>query len=102
MSTTPDYGEPWKTSGDFIYDKNHKLILAKYYARVISCVNACAGIADPVAEVEAMREAIRDANEALFRLVSLGSLEPPHRRDAALTLGEKALAKLKPFITPGA
>lgn len=52
------------------------------------------------AEVEAMREAIREANEALFRLVGLGSLELPHRRDAALTLGESALAKLEPFITP--
>ena len=55
-------------------------------------------MADPAAEIQAMREAIRDANEALFRLVSLGSLELPHRRDAALTLGEKALAKLKPFL----
>ena len=52
------------------------------------------------AEIKAMRAAISDANAALFRLVSLGSLELPHRRDAALTLGEKALVKLKPFTKP--
>jgi len=49
-------------------------------------------------EIEAMREAIKEAHDALFRLVALGSLELPHRRDAALAQGEKAISKLAPFL----
>lgn len=86
MSTTPDYGEPWRVvpladggiasrDGSQIVDK-----LGKSH-RAISCVNACAGMADPAAEIAAMRAAIREAHDAVI-------------------LGENPLPKLQPFIKP--
>jgi len=51
------------------------------HASPAACVNACAGMADPAAEIAAMREAIREAHEAFI-------------------LGENPLPKLRPFIKP--
>lgn len=59
---TPDYGEPWRPSqmwstgyeraGAVAFDSN------KHRDRIIACVNACAGMADPAKEIAAMREAL--------------------------------------------
>lgn len=68
----PDFGEPWQNElGDFeIYprtggDATAYAEGAKTRDRVIACVNACAGMADPATEIQAMREAIKDALDAL-------------------------------------
>ena len=103
MSTTPtpDYGEPWKfnqgepsiesrdddavlTGIDYVIDE------AKIQ-RAVSCVNACAGMVDPAAEIQVMREAIREAYK------SLAYVSPTFGRTPAQ---DAALAKLQPFITP--
>lgn len=49
-------------------------------------------------QLEAMREAIKEAYGALSDLVNLGSLELPQRRDAALLVGHVTLAKLQLFL----
>lgn len=59
---TPDYGEPWDfdeenwvTDVDNIEVLNLDSIHSKYANRLVACVNACAGMADPSKEIEAMR-----------------------------------------------
>jgi hypothetical protein len=72
---TPDYGEPWtiqeghlSTSlldgkGDYFADihelvgEDSSVAWAKA-ERIVACVNACAKMADPAAEIAAMREAL--------------------------------------------
>lgn len=67
MSDTskPDYGEPWQNKdGDFeIYPNTGGEAVA--YAessqtrdRIIACVNACAGMADPEKEIAELRQAL--------------------------------------------
>lgn len=62
-NTAPDFGEPWQNElGDFeIYprtggDATAYAEGAKTRDRVIACVNACAGMANPAAEIQAMRD----------------------------------------------
>lgn len=61
--------------------------------RIANCVNACAGIENP-------EEAIREARETLFKIMSLQY--SPYRiddtvvADKSYILAEKALAKLQP------
>lgn len=72
---------------------------------IIACVNACAGMPDPAAEIEAMREAMQASYVALVR----------HDLDYEITDDESskiyvevedqkalraALAKLQPFVKP--
>lgn len=71
MSTTQqqpalDYGEPWNKTY-FDHEKsNNKIrcyhLLPGDLKRAIACVNACAGMADPAAEIQAMREALQCAD----------------------------------------
>jgi hypothetical protein len=63
------YGEPWvyvetKWQDDDIYaGKQYGELVAKSYggpvtaARIVACVNACAGMEDPVAEIAQLRDA---------------------------------------------
>lgn len=128
MSTTPDYGEPWKlrTEGSRTVIINPGATGADFdlpihAARAFSCVNACAGMADPAAEIEAMREAIKEAHDAL-QMASLtmqtlcpvpsheGHCGPESCCDGScadashfadkLERNDAALAKLQPFIKP--
>jgi hypothetical protein len=94
-----DYGEPWtpafRNSARTASGYDHGF-LDTFQKRAIACVNACAGMADPAAEIAAMREAIREADGALkelrnFYLDCTGL--PACAANAALT-------KLQPFITP--
>lgn len=69
MSTTteqkpvPDYGEPWHEQ-----EPPHPISVRagvywlnpRQFNRIVSCVNACAGMADPAKEIQAMREAIKE------------------------------------------
>lgn len=69
MSTpTPDYGEPWQ------HDTENNLVSDRYgmifnpldeLPRIIACVNACAGIPDPAAEIARLREELKQARKHL-------------------------------------
>lgn len=67
----PDYGEPWKLHTDFAYDITVNGALAASFEeldkanRAISCVNACAGMVDPAAEIQEMREELADIRQRL-------------------------------------
>lgn len=69
---TPDCGEPWTSIDDkliyfpFVRTRNDEIPGNILSRRAIDCVNACAGMADPAAEIQAMREAIKKAYEALY------------------------------------
>jgi hypothetical protein len=66
---TPAYGEPWKVGRiDRPMEDRHghdPLMLHRTASRAVRCVNACAGMVDPAAEIQAMREAIREAHDAI-------------------------------------
>lgn len=58
----PDFGEPWQNElGDFeIYSRTNGAAVAyaegpKTRDRIIAAMNACAGMVDPAAEIQAMR-----------------------------------------------
>ena len=61
--------------------------------RIVACVNACAGMADPAAEIAAMRGAIREAHRFIRDIVK--NHECGWDVDAH---GESILTKLQPFI----
>ena len=110
-ATPPDFGEPWEFTSfrNCIRDRHNVLrsIEDDLRDRARVTVNACAGMADPAAEIEglrqalsgrtascsqcnesartieAMREAIKDAHEVI-RLCAY----PDH----------EALARLKPYL----
>lgn len=115
MSTpqnAPDFGEPWEaTYLNFI--TNHgtfstEVLATLHRNRIAECVNACAGMPDPAAEIarlrgenEAMRAAIRESHAALggclkyiLRLPLSGSVSECETMDDA----HHALRKLKPFL----
>jgi hypothetical protein len=107
---TPDYGEPWVYSDLWeIIDRNGNEIQHglhdEHYERAVTCVNACAGIPDPAAQLAAMREAIREAHAALAktgRCLSIwhnasGSLCQTKDADA-IADAELALTKLQPYL----
>lgn len=69
----PDYGEPWQIGimgfPQAVTNSQGKIMAGNSaVARAVACVNACAGMADPAATIDAMREAIREAHDALSRL----------------------------------
>ena len=103
----PDYGEPWTeyTNWDEIICRNQETILypassLEHCARAIQCVNACAGMADPAAELAAMREAIKEAHAALLRISECRVFyeDSMDINSYATNDGLAALAKLKPFL----
>lgn len=76
--TAPDFGEPWQNElGDFeIYPRTGGDAIAyaegaKTRDRIIATMNACAGMSDPAAEIQALR----DAASCLSRLVDHGHAE---------------------------
>lgn len=121
----PDFGEPWKLdsynsplgdTGDFegvlqIYTREHQELVAEnwnpedeheeLFSRIITCVNACQGMSNPTAEIQAMREAI----SWLPKLIGHGHTDDClflNRANAPCDCGideaESILAKLRPFI----
>jgi len=108
---TPDFGELWsKQIVSFmpgtIEDHDGKVVnFREQQLRAIDCVAACAGMADPAKEIQAMREAIGEANDALIethkRLDLWFKASGPkcQIKDAeALINAELALAKLQPHL----
>lgn len=84
-----------------IRDRHNTLRQIKDDLRDRVCVNACAGMTDPVAEIQAMREAIKAANEGLhsamqyiLSLPYFGNLEELGTTEKV----QSALGKLKPFL----
>lgn len=111
-----DYGEPWAldaTDGflNKVVSTDGKCVSGLGPTRrAIQCVNACAGMADPAAELAAMREAI-----AVAQALAEWSARYPRgviysasnrQMDAELIELEEsakaAMAKLQPFTTPTA
>lgn len=121
---TPDYGEPWSIQkghlstslfdGEGVYFADiHELVCEDSSVawakaeRIVACVNTCSKMADPAAEIAAMREAIREAHDALKDATDncLWRSDSPIPLSAEeslriYTLAMDTLAKLQPFITP--
>lgn len=99
----PDYGEPWQYTSfrNCIRDRHHvlRVIEDDLRNRSRSCVNACAGMADPAAEIQAMREAMTEAAEQLSGFLGFHAEALSLDQVRALSA---TLAKLQPFTTPGA
>ena len=111
--SAPDFGEPWQNElGDFeIYPRTGGDAIAyaegaKTRDRVIACVNACRGMTDPAAEIQALREAIKDAHYALAYVYNhgAGSCAFPFRTEDDLCSENRfhhvkdALDALQPFL----
>ena len=99
MKTPPEYGEPW------YYDDDLDLALNRNGSagderRIVDCVNACQGMTDPAAEIQAMREAIKEARKALKAWPRAGSGMSTDftAQSEAFRTGQCAIAKLQPFI----
>lgn len=69
MNETHDYGEPWRyciENHPFVVNSRDELVIEKTdenmgdmdIHRAVACVNACAGIPDPAAAIQAAREAL--------------------------------------------
>ena len=113
-SQTPDYCEPWIVDEYVItsskYSTSEPILIGHYRGRTgvrqllraAECVNACQGMADPAAEIQAMREAIKEADTGLSAMIEWFS--KMHRPGLAgelvraLESCESALSKLQPFI----
>ena len=103
QNTAQDFGEPWETNCQSVYDRNGPLYFSaptpELASRIVQCVNACQGMPDPAAEIQAMREVIREAAHAMENLIiaKRGGMQPANALIDAMTYAKKALAKLKPF-----
>lgn len=100
QQSAPDHGEPWQLTTDFAFDITVRGELAasfdkiEHANRAIACVNACAGMADPAAEIQAMRTAIKEV---------FSSFADEPASDSVWLLDDRqtvALANLKPFLKP--
>ena len=113
-----DFGEPWNWN-DFIggtTNRDKQVVLwgestsgIPATKRATACVNACAGMADPATEIQAMREATEEAERALSNALFIHEAITPYApQDAADKIENQkhcdnikaALANLKPFIKP--
>lgn len=67
---TPDHGEPWRAHLGSISDSTGPtgIFAPGYSERIVACVNACAGMADPIVEIASLRNALRLAESALTSL----------------------------------
>lgn len=108
---TPDYGEPWTMREVFHecpYADRDELPLGdelEHRARIIACVNACAGMADPAAEISAMKGALMIAKEGLMNCQHAPWCDSRHSgwlrrcsccKDLALAAINKALKEEQP------
>lgn len=106
----PDFGEPWEHTSfrNCIRDRHNALRQLEDDLRDRSrvCVNACRAMADPAAEIQAMREAIKEAHYALAYVYNHGegSCTFPYRTDDDLCSENRfhhvkdALDALQPFV----
>jgi hypothetical protein len=117
MSDTPapDYGEPWQATsareGSIVAHRDQPILESfKLVKRAVVCVNACAGMADPAAEIAAMREAIKEAGNALIKAFHVHRAITTYAQDQSeidkavnkehCEMLDAALAKLQPYTKP--
>jgi len=86
----PDFGEPWQPSDtwkDIALNSKGSFVSESpaYRDRIIVCVNACAGMADPAREIQTMRDAFK---EAAFAAVC-------QERDARIEINSNVVALFK-------
>ena len=108
---TPDYNEPWSIQkghlstslfdGEGVYFADiHELVCEDSSVawakaeRIVACVNTCSKMADPAADIAAMREAIREAIPYLEDHQDVGPLGYGWKSDEL----QSTIAKLQPFI----
>jgi len=97
MSTPPDYGEPWEaTNLHFLTAKGNfstGVLASLHSKRIAQCVNACQNMTDPAAEIQAMREAIKEAISQLDEYIHF-------LRSCDGDVGDckRVIAKLQPLI----
>jgi len=94
---TPDYGEPWSPSYKFqgiAYTKTGMVGADSqlYRDRVVACVNACAGMADPAIEIASLCNAIRLAESAAVAAFD--------ERDRLVSENERLQADLDELTAP--
>jgi hypothetical protein len=107
---TPDYGEPWKVGRiDRPMEDRHghdPLMLHRTASRAVRCVNACAGMVDPAAEIAALRRDLRQARGERDRQKVKNTAMREAIREAHDAIkaspypDQQATAKLQPFTTP--
>lgn len=78
MSEQVEFGEPWEHNGrgDLVDCRGDKLAIGYYGGeadvrhddRIMVCVNACAGMSDPAAEIARLRAEVAAKNARLERL----------------------------------
>lgn len=112
MSMTPDYGEPWslRTEGSRTViitpgATGADFDLPIHAARAVACVNACQGMTDPAAEIQAMREAINNASHfASCILTEAGrqwqATQPLPDIASIEAVAQQIQDELQPFIKP--
>ena len=96
QKTAPDFGEPWRLSSfrNCIYTRDGKLeeIVDSSRNRSLQCVNACAGMSDPAAEIQALRDAVKEARDALEWAIK--NMNPPFEWEP-FTKANATLSKLQ-------
>ena len=111
---TPDYGEPWSidpTDGflnKVVSAEGECVSGLRPTRRAIQCVNACAGMADPAAEIAELRSERDEARaelaamrEAVKEITAILAKTPDAYDSRFFRAGQwadAALAKLQPFI----
>jgi hypothetical protein len=102
MNTTntpaPDYGEPWRVmthANGGVGTREARPIIEdlRLSRRAVPCVNACAGMTDPAAEIATMRDAINDTAAKLRYIINEADALWDIRYES-----RAALTKLQPFL----
>lgn len=93
---TPDYGEPWHEQTASM-NKGVHWLNTEQFNRAVSCVNACAGMADPAAEIEVMRVAIKEAASHLSGFLGFHAEALSLEQVLALS---STLKKIQSFLKP--
>ena len=108
---TPAYGEPWTPlQPDLICDSSAYWMADAFNPsirdRMITCVNSCAGMADPAAEIAALRRDLgqargeRDRQKVKITAMREAIREAHNAIKASPYPDQQAIAKLQPFTTP--
>jgi len=91
--TAPDFGEPWNATGEYVHTRDSKEVpLYAKRLRIAQCVNACAGMSDPAAEIQALRDAVKEACDALEWAIK--NMNPPFEWEP-FTKANATLSKLQ-------
>ena len=70
QNTAPDFGEPWHKQ-TAIMNKGVHWLNTDQFNRAVVCVNACAGMTDPAADIAAMRAKIESLTDMLHNCANL-------------------------------